>query len=375
MLAHGSSSRAAGLDAAPLEHRSLALKNKRAETEVVVLIVYESRLWAAMAKYRWSIGIGLPLVLIACSASPSPRPSESQAARASTFASASPSAALPSASLSATGRIVFSAGAPHAEDIYAVNVDGSGMQQLTTDPAADFDPAWSPDATQVAYRHQPGDDRTTEIWVMNADGSSPHAITKNDVADWGPTWTADGRVSWNSAVGVVGAGFHLWVANADGSDQHSLGDVVIEYPAWSPDGSRVAFMAQEPNASGSNPDYNIWAMNADETDPQRLTDTPGEDGWPAWSPDGTMIVFASTRDDTGGSLGPLQHLYVMTAEGSAQRLLIDAFGQFADWSPDGSTIVFSPGLNLVTPSGTSLGAIPLPRVPGDALFADWAPTP
>ena len=194
------------------------------------------------------------------------------------------------------------------------------------------------------------------------------------MADWGPCWTPDGRVSWNSGVDVLD-GFHLWVANADGSDAHSLGDVLIEYPAWSPDGTRVAFMAQEPGASGSNPDYNIWAMNADETDPQRLTDTPGEDGWPAWSPDGSMIVFASARDDTGGSLGPLEHPYVMDADGSDQHLLIDAFGQFADWSPDGSTILFSPGLHLVTPAGEGLGSIPLSGVPGDVLFADWAPAP
>ena len=314
--------------------------------------------------------VALVLLIGACSATPSASPRGSVTASAL----ASQPASLPPATAPASGRIVFSAGAPHAEDIYVVNLDGSGLQQLTSDPAAEFDPAWSPGATHIAYRYQPGTDQESEIWVMNSDGSNSHAITKNDVADWGPTWTPDGRVSWNSAVDVT-SGFHLWVANRDGSNPRALGDVIVEYPAWSPDGKRVAFMAQEPGASGSNPDYNIWVMNADESDPERLTDSPGEDGWPAWSPDGRMIVFASARDDSGGAIGPLMHLYVMEANGSNQHLLIDAFGQFADWSPDGSAIVFSPGLNLVTPTGKSLDTISLPGLAGEAEFADWAPVP
>jgi Tol biopolymer transport system component len=326
---------------------------------------------------RWSVGIGLVLAAVGCAQGSTPAPPGSAAGSATGSASTpgSVSASVPQAGLPPVGRIAFSAGAPHAEDIYVVNLDGSGLQRLTSDPAAEFDPAWSPDATQIAYRHQSGDDDTTEIYVMNADGSHAHAITDNDVPDWGPGWTPDGDVSWNSGLDVVGGGFHLWVSSADGSVQHALGTVVVEYPAWSPDGSRVAYMAQEPGASGSNPDYNIWVMNADETEARRLTDTPGSDGWPAWSPDGTMIVFASTRDDTGTSLGPVQHLYLMNADGSDQRLLIDTFGQFADWSPDGSAIVFSPDLNLVSPTGVSLGSIAVSGLGSEAEFADWAPLP
>ena len=46
---------------------------------------------------------------------------------------------------SATGRIAFSAGPHPHEDVYIVNTDGSGLSRLTDDPAADFDPSWSPD--------------------------------------------------------------------------------------------------------------------------------------------------------------------------------------------------------------------------------------
>jgi hypothetical protein len=49
-----------------------------------------------------------------------------------------------------TGRIAFSMGSSTHEDIYAVNADGSGLVRLTDDPAADFDPSWSPDGRRIA---------------------------------------------------------------------------------------------------------------------------------------------------------------------------------------------------------------------------------
>jgi hypothetical protein len=48
-----------------------------------------------------------------------------------------------------TGRIAFSTGEPHAEDVYIINADGSGLTQVTTDPAADFDPTWSPEGSRL----------------------------------------------------------------------------------------------------------------------------------------------------------------------------------------------------------------------------------
>src|SRR5207249_7560561 len=120
------------------------------------------------------------------------------------------------------------------------------------------DPTWSPDGTRIAYRHQSGDDQTTEIFVMNADGSGQRNLTRNDVADWGPDWSPDGSsIAFNSAMGSTGwSGLFGYVMAPDGSELQRLSNHYVEYPAWSPDGSRIAFMAQEPGASGANPDYN-----------------------------------------------------------------------------------------------------------------------
>src|SRR6266511_1713409 len=100
-------------------------------------------------------------------------------------------------------------------------------------------------------------------------------------------------------------------------------DVWFEYPAWSPDGTRIAFMGQTPEGTEN---YEIYVMNADGTGRRRLTDSPASDGFPSWSPDGTKIAFTSTRDDcsmseasdckTTGDIGPYHTLYVMNADGS-----------------------------------------------------------
>src|SRR5919205_985491 len=86
-------------------------------------------------------------------------------------------AALPAAGAenAPTGRIAFSLGSSAHEDIYSVKADGSGLVRLTDDPAADFDPSWSPDGRRIAYRHE--DARSGQIYVMNRDGSRQRNLT------------------------------------------------------------------------------------------------------------------------------------------------------------------------------------------------------
>jgi Tol biopolymer transport system component len=85
--------------------------------------------------------------------------------------------------------------------------------------------------------------------------------------------------------------------NADGSGQQRLtkiGEYTVN-PAWSPDGSKFAFISDK-----FGEDYGtaeMYIINADGTDMKRLTDNKFNEFQPAWSPDGTKIAFASERDD------------------------------------------------------------------------------
>jgi TolB protein len=134
-------------------------------------------------------------------------------------------------SWSPDGRIAFTNTSANGSDIFAINADGTGLTNLTNDPAADDSPAWSPDGTKIVFRSN----RTGvyDLYVMNADGSGVTALTADSAAE--------GR------------------------------------PAWSPDGAKLAF------ASNRGGNYEIYVMNADGSGVVRLTDNPAVDARPAWT--------------------------------------------------------------------------------------------
>lgn len=96
-------------------------------------------------------------------------------------------------------------------------------------------------------------------------------------------------------------------------------------PAWSPDGSRIAFVS----ATESGPSQ-IYVMRVDGSDVRQLTTGSQSAGQPQWSPDGSRIAFAG-----GGGI------FVMRADGSQIRQLATGISGVLKWSPDGSKIAFS----------------------------------
>jgi Tol biopolymer transport system component len=214
-------------------------------------------------------------------------------------------------------KIVFSSARDGNNEIYVMDADGSGQTRLTSNPAADGYPAWSPDGSKIAFTSDR--DGNLEIYVMNADGTGQTRITNNAAADVYPAWSPDGsKIAFTSN---RDGNLEVYVMNANGSGQTNLTGSAGEdsLPSWSPDGSEIAFTT----ARDGNDE--IYVMNDSGGGQTNLTNDPANDRHPTWSPDGSQIAFNSSRD---GNL----EIYVMDDNGSDQTRL--THNSAVDYAPD-----------------------------------------
>jgi Tol biopolymer transport system component len=197
-------------------------------------------------------------------------------------------------------------------DIWVMDADGGNQTQLTTSTDPEFQADWSPDGTQLVYAAFTAGEIITsqaDIFVMNADGTNSTNITHADTDEIDPAWSPLGDRIAFAGVRVeegVGGFWELVTMNPDGTDQvaltvpHAPG-YEDRYPDWSPDGTKLVWMAQ-PNEPCCEV-WDVWAMNADGSGQTNLTaDNPATDWFPAWSPDGTLITFTSYRDSVFGDV-------------------------------------------------------------------------
>lgn len=158
----------------------------------------------------------------------------------------------------------------------------------------------------------------------------------------------------------------LSVANGDGSSSRPVFGLVgssIRNPAWSPDGSKIAFAVWTRDRSQSFvvDRQHIYTVNADGTNATQLTSGNVEDDHPTWSPDGLRLAFGRhswTEQSEDGTVGDDWFIVIMDADGRNPIELTKGFvGEtHPAWSPDGSQIalVWNGQLSVMDSDGTNV---------------------
>ena len=249
--------------------------------------------------------------------------------------------------------------------IYRVGADGSGERRLT-DPVSDnYNGVWSPDGRSIAFVSERDGNR--ELYLMNADGSGARRLTNHPGRDEAPAWSPDGqRLAFVSDRDGSPAGIY-WMA-LDGRNVQRLINAPAGWPTWSrrnvlvftrPSGSRLSLFSADLGASGVrqitpsgggdddapafSPDGSRLAFSSGPAKGNRqivVTDSDGgnrryltplgaDTSNPAWSPDAGWLAFASDRE--GGTL----QVFIMRADGSDARRITGGPGKkwYLSWKP------------------------------------------
>ena len=208
-------------------------------------------------------------------------------------------------------------------EVYVMNADGTGRQQLTSAGAPNHGPALSPDGTKVAWDIDFAFDNMT-IWVMNADGSNPLQLATQRESSHA-AWSADGsKIYWNWNFGFF-PGVHIAVMNADGSGQalfYGSGTGDVSSPSESPAGDKIAMWYN----NGSSVSIILVDGNGTDQGPLNsgLTVLPPRSR-PTWSPDGAFVAYPA------GTAADSIAVYVVATSGGAPVRITGQSGNRTVW--------------------------------------------
>jgi len=344
-------------------------------------------------------GIGRPSVVVTV---PSPTPTAAPSLKASAKPQAKPAPDY----TGLQGWIVFHHGGPapdHStpaatysdQGLWLVHADGSGLHELAPGRpvSSKLSQDISPDGTHVAF----GTVDPAQIWQVGIEGGDPELLTTDcsgqpsQCMDRAPAYSSDGtRIVFSRSTEATSVIAILDLSSGEITTleptRKTSSTVWLSEPSWSPDDQQIVYhWVQWDDAQNKNVDARIDIVNADGSG---LHELPVLDGTPVgdadWSPDGSRIVFGSCpiRDFNGDCDGHSTDVYTARPDGTDVQLLTptDVGYGAPTWTPDGLHILFWGPLtfHLMDPDGSNVNAInrmDLTFDVGFGYYANLQPTP
>jgi len=198
-----------------------------------------------------------------------------------------------------SGQIAFASNRGGSVQIHLINIDGTGLRQVTDLTGGACQPSWSPqgerivftspcDANQESY---PG----AAMFIINLDGSGLQPIPTVPGGDFDPAWSPDGTKLAFTSLRDKGRS-KILIYDLQEKLVASLSDIYShdKQPAWSPDGKEIIFLSERRGVP------QIWSMNSDGSNQQLFSKSPGYlNSHPTWSPDGEVILFTQLISSGG----------------------------------------------------------------------------
>jgi len=318
--------------------------------------------------------------------------------------------------------------------VWMVPMSGGDPLPMTAKGSSAWSPRWSPDGKHLSFVAFSKESDSSQVFTLDLrggervqltnvaggvegyewspDGKQLALVIRDQEPDTGPgPWVIDRLKFKEDYVGYLNRlRAHLYVFDIDSAavTQITSGDYEDCSPAWSPDGSRIAFVSNRTAEPDANYNSDIWLVKPDtphdEQELVRVTTNPWSDGSPVWHPDGERIAYITTTTTrTDVPMDYLQTKVALIRVGEDKPVLLtteslDRKAYNPHFAPDGSRIYFlleddgqvhlaavsvadadlsrpiagrvSVGATAVAPDGSVVAVVSEPRLPGELFVLD-----